>query len=255
MTTPKVKTFQAKGSRFYVHPETNESVPGVTSILNTLPKPFLQYWSAKVVAEYAVDNREAWQSLDRQAAVDLLKGAPRRYTGGRADIGSEAHDAFEKIGNGEDPGPIRIEVQPYVDQFNKFLDEFQPEFIGQELTVWSEKHRYAGSTDAFLRIQDEPIVIDYKTSKSVYAETSLQLAAYRYADHVIDQWGTTSPIPTLNGGAVLHVREDGYDLVPMKCDEEVFEIFLGLRNFSFEWSADVSKNVVGAPIRPAALRA
>ena len=27
MTTPKVKTFQAKGSRFYVHPETNESVP------------------------------------------------------------------------------------------------------------------------------------------------------------------------------------------------------------------------------------
>ena len=73
---------------------------------------------------------------------------------------------FEKIGNGEDPGPIRIEVQPYVDQFNKFLDEFQPEFIGQELTVWSEKHRYAGSTDAFLRIQDEPIVIDYKTSKS-----------------------------------------------------------------------------------------
>ena len=255
MTTPKVKTFQAKGSRFYVHPETNESVPGVTSILNTLPKPFLQYWSAKVVAEYAVDNVEQWRFLDYKAAVDLLKGAPRRYTSGRADIGSEAHDAFEKIGNGDDPGPIRVEVQPYVDQFNKFLDDFQPEFIGQELTVWSEEHRYAGSTDAFLRIQGEPIVIDYKTSKSVYAETALQLAAYRYADHVIDQYGTTSPIPTLNGGAVLHVREDGYDLVPMKCDEEVFEIFLGLRNFSFEWGADVSKNVVGSPIRPAALNA
>ena len=250
MTTPKVKTFQAKGSRFYVHPETNESVPGVTSILNTLPKPFLQYWSAKVVAEYAVDNVEQWRFLDYKASVDLLKGAPRRYTSGRADIGSEAHDVFEKIGNGEDTGPIRIEVQPYVDQFNKFLDDFQPEFIGQELTVWSDQHRYAGSTDAFLRIQGEPVVVDWKTTKSIYPEVGLQLAAYRFADHVIDEFGTTSPIPALNGGAVLHVREDGYSLVPMRCDEQVFEVFLALRNFSFEWAAEISKTIVGAPLRP-----
>ena len=253
MTLPKVKTFSAKGSRFYVHPETNESVPGVTSILNQLPKPFLQYWSAKVVAEYAYDNRASWQNLDRQAAVDLLKGSPRRYTSGRADIGTEAHDAFEKLGNGDDPGPIRIEVQPYVDHFKLFLDEFQPEFIGQELTVWSEKHRYAGSTDAFLRIQGEPVVVDWKTTKSIYPEVGLQLAAYRYADHVLDMYGTNSPIPKLEGGAVLHVREDGYDLVPLRCDEEVFEMFLSLRNFSFEWAAELSKTVVGSPIRPSAV--
>jgi hypothetical protein len=251
MTTPKVKTFSAKGSRFYVHPDTNESVPGVTSILGQLPKPFLQFWAAKVVAEYAVDNVESWRFLDAKAAVDLLKGAPRRYTSGRADIGSEAHDAFEAIGNGDDPGPIRIEVQPFVDQFNKFLDDFQPEFIGQELTVWSDQHRYAGSTDAFLRIQGEPVVVDWKTTKSIYPEVGLQLAAYRFADHVIDQYGTTSPIPALNGGAVLHVREDGYDLVPLRCDEQVFEIFLSLRNFSFEWATEISKSVVGAPLRPA----
>ena len=250
MTVPKVKTFSAKGSRFYVHPDTGESVPGVTSILGQLPKPFLQYWSAKVVAEYAVDNVDAWKSLDRQAAVDLLKGSPRRYTSGRADIGSEAHDAFEKIGNGEDTGPIRVEVQPYVDQFNRFLDDFQPEFIGQELTVWSDQHRYAGSTDAFLRIQGEPVVVDWKTTKSIYPEVGLQLSAYRYADHVIDQYGTTSPIPALNGGAVLHVRSDGYDLVPLRCDEQVFEVFVALRNFSFEWAQEISKTVVGAPIRP-----
>ena len=196
MTTPKVKTFQAKGSRFYVHPDTGESVPGVTSILNQLPKPFLQYWSAKVVAEYAVDNVESWRFLDAKAAVDLLKGAPRRYTSGRADIGSEAHDAFEKIGNGEDTGPIRIEVQPYVTQFNRSSSMTSSlSSSAQELTVWSEQHRYAGSTDAFLRIQGEPVVVDWKTTKSIYPEVGLQLAAYRYADHVIDQYGTTSPIP------------------------------------------------------------
>lgn len=253
MTVPKVKTFSAKGSRFYISPLTGESVPGVTSILGQLPKPFLQYWSAKMVAEYAFDNVGVWQHLDRQAAVDLLKAAPRRYTGSRADIGSEAHDAFEKIGNGEDPGPQRIEVAPYVDQFKRFLDDFQPEFIGQELTVWSDTHRYAGSTDAFLRIAGEPVVADWKTTKSVYPEVALQLAAYRYADHVIDQYGTTSPIPKLEGGAVLHVREDGYDLIPMRCDEQVFEMFVALRNGPFEWSTDVSKTVIGAPLRPSAV--
>jgi len=118
------------------------------------------------------------------------------------------------------------------------------------LTVWSDQHRYAGSTDAFLRIQGEPVVVDWKTTKSIYPEVGLQLAAYRYADHVIDQYGTTSPIPALNGGAVLHVREDGYDLVPLRCDEQVFEVFLALRNFSFEWAAEISKSIVGAPIRP-----
>ena len=105
--------------------------------------------------------------------------------------------------------------------------------------------------DAFLRIQGEPVVVDWKTTKSIYPEVGLQLAAYRFADHVIDQYGTQSPIPALNGGAVLHVREDGYDLVPLRCDEQVFEIFLGLRNFSFEWATDMSKTIVGAPLRPA----
>ncbi len=249
MTVPKVKTFSAKGSRWYVHPDSGESVPGVTSILGQLPKPFLQGWAAKMAAEFAVEHQAAWSTLDDRAAIELIKGASRRYTSERADVGSDAHDAFEKIGNGDDPGPIRIEVDPYVQQFRKFLDDWQPRFMGQELTVWSEKHRYAGSTDAFMFINDTPIVVDYKTSKSVYEETALQLAAYRYADHVIDEFGTTSPIPVLEGGAVLHVREDGYSLVPMRCDEQVFEVFLGLRNYSFEWNADIKSTVKGKPLR------
>ena len=105
MTLPKVQTLKRGGSRFYVEPETQEKVPGVTSILSMLPKPFLTFWSAKMVAEFAVDNFGAYSQLimngQRQAAIDLLKGAPRRFTSGRADIGTEAHGLFEMMGRGE----------------------------------------------------------------------------------------------------------------------------------------------------------
>ena len=56
MTTPAVQTIKRGGSRFYVHPQTNAKVPGVTSITGNLPKPFLQYWGQKLVAEEAVDS-------------------------------------------------------------------------------------------------------------------------------------------------------------------------------------------------------
>jgi len=249
MTVPKVKTFSAKGSRFYVHPDTEESVPGVTSILNTLPKPFLKAWAAKVVAEYAVEHQDNWMGLDDKAAIDLLKRAPQRYTTERADIGSEAHDAFEKIGNGEDPGPIRLEVDPYVQHFKQFMADWKPEFLHQEATIWSNQYRYAGSLDAIARIGDEVVVMDYKTTKSVYAEVGLQLSAYRFADMIIDEYGEETPLPEITGGAVLHVTEKGYSLIPIRCDEDVFDIFVGLRTFPFEWNAEISKTIVGKPLR------
>ena len=254
MTTPKVSTIKRSGSRFYVEPTTGEKVPGVTSILNGLPKPFLQYWSAKMVAEFAVDNFSAYSSLimngQKQAAIDLLKAAPRRYTTERANIGSDAHDLFERMGRGEDVRSItHPDLQGYVDRFSEFLDDFQPTFLMQEETVWSNTHRYAGSFDAIAEIGGETVVVDFKTTKSVYPEVGLQLAAYRYADHVVRPDGNTVPLPKgITGGAVLHIHEDMYELIPLRCDEAVFEHFLTLRA-QFEWS-DFSKTVVGKPLAP-----
>jgi hypothetical protein len=253
MTVPKIQTIKRSGSRFYVEPTSGEKVPGVTSILSMLPKPFLQYWAAKMVAEFAVDNFSAYSSLvmnnQRQAAIDVLKGAPRRYTNERANIGSDAHDLFERLGRGEDIGKVHPDLQGYVDQFNKFLDEFQPNFLMQEETIWSNEHKYAGSFDAIAEIGGETVVIDFKTTKSVYPEVGLQLAAYRYADHIVRPDGNTAPLPkNISGGAVVHIHPDEYEVIPLRCDQEVYEMFLTLRK-AFEWN-DISKTVVGKPLAP-----
>lgn len=100
-----LNTIQRSGSRFYVDPDTGAKTPGVTSALSMLPKGFLQFWATKTVAESAVDNIGSLMGLamnDRAGAIDYLKGAPRQVTKQAADIGSDAHDVFERLARGED---------------------------------------------------------------------------------------------------------------------------------------------------------
>jgi hypothetical protein len=255
LTTPKIQTISRSGSRFYVNPVTNDKVPGVTSILSMLPKPFLQHWAAKMVAEFAVDNFGAYSALimngQRQAAIDLLKAAPRRYTTGRADIGTEVHDAFDRLSKGETLGRVTADAEPYLKHFDQFVKDFQPTFLMTEETIFSDKHRYAGTFDWIAEIGGEVVVGDWKTTKATYAEVGLQLAAYRYADYVQRTDGNQVPLPkNISGGAVFHMSPEHYELIPMKCDEEVFDVFLALRNTVFEWDKTISKTVIGKPLTP-----
>lgn len=254
MTTPKVGTIQRGGARFYVHPETKAKAIGVTSAVNMLPKPFLQFWAAKSVAEFAVKNAGTLVQmvLDRDhdpvAAVDWLKNAPRRDTGKAADMGTAVHDLVERIARGEDVGPIHPDYQGFVKGFREFLDRHQPEFLLMEETVWSEAHGYAGTFDAIARIHGETVVLDYKTTRSgVHAEVALQMAAYRYADYIIRADGGRVPIPTLDGAAVLHLRPEEWSLVPVRADEEVHEAFLHLLA-TVNWERELSKKVLGRPL-------
>ncbi|MFJ9671098.1 hypothetical protein ACIRP5_09970 [Streptomyces sp. NPDC101221] len=251
----KVSTIQRGGSRFYVDAETKEKVPGVTSVVGMLPKPFLVFWAAKMTAEAAVDNLAAVESIarnDRDGAVDYLKGAHRRYTKHRADIGSDAHDLFERLIRGEFvPRRLHPDLQPYADNFREFLDVVQPELIRAEDVAWSDTHKYAGSFDALLRIKDEDgspvtVIADWKTSKATYPDVALQMAAYGFADRLIDPDGNSEPMPHIDAAAVLHVTPDQWAFKPVRFDAEVYGHFLTLRK-TFDWDREVSKTVLGKP--------
>lgn len=258
MTTPKVATINRGGSRFYVHPEDSSiKVPGVTSVVGMLPKPFLGPWQAKMVAEEAVNNFATLASFlsqgtpaGRTAAVDWLKNTARRYTNSRADLGTEAHDIFEQMASGTTPR-AHPDFDGFVANFSAFLDEFQPEFLYTEETVWSETEGlgYAGSFDAVAKIAGEVVYLDYKTGKSVYPDVALQLSAYRFADYIIRPDGGRVPLPQADGGAVLSIHETPGDwsLYPVRVDKDVHEAFLHLRRV-FDWDKDTSKTVLGKPV-------
>lgn len=267
MTEPKVNTIHRSGSRFYVDPETGRKNPGVTSVLNMLPKPFLKAWAAKLVAETAVNNIASVVGLafsDPKGAIDYLKRSPDRFTKSAADTGSEAHDIFEQIALGNPPKRVHPEMEPFVAHFMEFMEKCEPEFILLEETVWSDEHGYAGSFDALAilhgegagELQGKTLFMDWKTTRSgVHAEVALQLAGYRFADFVIRPDGSRVPLPEADGGAVLHVRPEGWSLVPIETDTvqigdnevKVFDYLLALREV-FDWDVEVNKHVVGTPV-------
>jgi len=249
VTTPKVSTIKRGGSRFYVNPDDGtEKVPGVTSVVGMLPKDFLRYWASKEVAQCAVDELGTLVSMtlrDPSAAVDHLKKAPDRNTRKAADIGTAAHDLFERMAKGEEVGRVHPDLEPFVRHFDEFLTVVKPEYHFMEETVWSDKHKYAGSFDAFATIDGEKVWIDNKTTRSgIHEEVGIQLAAYRFADHILREDGSRVPMPKADGGAVLHVRPEGWKLVPVRADEEMFDIFLHLREV-FRYEKEVKSTVVG----------
>lgn len=251
----RVNTIKRGGSRFYVEPESGVKAPGVTSIISMLPKPFLVYWAAKMTAQSAVDNIDAVAALaktDPDAAVDMLKGAHTRYTKSRSNLGSAAHDMFERMMRGENVRRVGMDLEPYRRHFAEFLDEVQPELVSAEDVMWSDTHNYAGSSDAILRVQDEqvgPVLVmaDWKTSKDTYPDVALQLSAYAHADRIIDADGESRPMPEIQAGAVLHVTAERWAFKPVKIDGGVFDFFLALRRV-FDWDREVSKTVIGKPI-------
>lgn len=273
----RIKTVQRAGSRFYVNPETRVSVPGVTSTIGMLPKPFLRFWGQKLVAEAAVDSFDylsrMLETSGRDAVVDHLKNAPNRYTKQRANIGSDAHDLFERMIRGEQTGRVPFELEPYRRAFAEFLRVVNPELVRAEDIAWSDTHGYAGSFDAILRVwvitrldgktiidptrgpDSAPVLlmVDWKTSKDTYPDVALQMAAYSHADKLIDPEGDEHPMPEFDGAAVLHITPDGWEFKPVDISDEVFAVFLALRHV-FDWDRELSKKVLGRALARSANR-
>lgn len=261
-----VNTVQRGGSRFYTDSDNTLSVPGVTSIISMLAKPFLQGWAAKMAAELAVDSIDMIKPMaerDRQGAVDFVKGAAYRYTKARASIGSDAHDLFERMIRGEAVRRVHPDMEPYRRGFAEFLDAVQPELVSAEDIMWSDAHAYAGSSDCIMDVRlddnNRPCasadktrsIVDWKTSKDLHAEVALQLTAYANADRLIKPDGRSEPMPEIEMGAALHITPDGWEFRPVRID--VFEYFLALRTL-FDWDREDAKHVIGKPIASSAVQ-
>ncbi len=230
-----------------------ETVPGVTTLINQgLPKPALPYWSARTVAEYVADadneTLEALRSLGRSGMVAALKETPWGKRDTAAKRGTEVHTLAEKLVHGEEID-VPEELAGHVDSYVKFLDEWKPEPVLVEAVVGSRKWRYCGTLDLVCTLPDgRTVLMDVKTSASgIWPETAYQLSAYRYAEVYLDG-GAETPMVDVDAGYAIWVRADGYDVIPVRCDEPVFKDFLHIA-----WTAkavDRNKQLIGEAVRP-----
>lgn len=133
--------------------------PSVTTILDVIRRPGIERWRGNV------GNEEADRQLEEAR-----------------DLGSQVHDCCQRIALGE---PLRLPaseagakiVLAYQEWFERWVDRV----VGVERVVWDDQYGYAGRYDllAVLRGDSGPALLDLKTSRSIYPEVALQLAAYR----------------------------------------------------------------------------
>lgn len=227
-------------------------MPSVTGILKIVDKSGpLVGWAKRITAEAAVDNRadlDGWVELaGRDGAVSLLTKAATNLVDKASTTGSDIHALAEAITLGHEV-TVTDEQAPFVDAYRQWIADFAPEFLAAEEMVCSLEHGYAGTLDAIVRIAGETWLIDYKTSKGVYPETALQLAAYGRAEF-IGRAGDPQrySIPAIDQYAVLHIRPEGYELVPYDVSG-AFEAFLSAKSLA-AWKA--RENIVGRPVGPA----
>lgn len=209
----------------------NQKVPGVTTILsNGVPKPALVGWAANTTAGYAVDHWDELGDLTPSKRLDKLKGARYADLDAAAKRGTEVHALAEKLVVGQEI-TVPDELAGHVDSYVQFLDEWDVQAELVEFVVMSPKHGYAGTADLYATITnpEDPdtrlrALLDIKTSRSgIFGETALQLSAYRFAE----QWGSldgknVQPSQPVDLVAAIHVRADGYDLIPVRADEATF---------------------------------
>ena len=235
-TSQDGRTYEWKGETF----------DSVTTILGrAIPKPALINWAKRVTAEYAVENYGQLGDLidtDPAGAIDWLKGAAWRQRDKAANIGTAVHAAVERMILGESWQDIADSLESEIErrmfaQFASFVETCKPSFVMAEAPVFNREYGYAGTLDIVAEmdvplvghIEDETdtrrFLIDVKTGKGVYAETALQLVAYRNAEFIGMPDGSEAPMPPVDGAAVLHIRPDGWALVPVASGDREWAFF------------------------------
>ena len=249
---------------------TGEKYRRVTTILaqGSTKGDVLALWAANLVAETAFANLPRMVAASRvpeqrQDMYNWLRRAPTRKKDERADIGSAVHRIIEAHVLGQ-PMPADLltdpEMRPYLRHFLRFVEDWQVRFEASEMVVGNRTAGYAGTLDYLLRspliaaafeIPANTVLMgDTKTGgeldvKGVYPEAALQMAAYRKAEVAWLRDGSTVPMPaTHTTGVVLHLRPEGYRLIPVVCDDQVFAAFRVIQQAA-DWVSGLSKSVIG----------
>lgn len=173
-------------------------------------------WSASLIAATtAVHHPDQWDGLidvmgDKAAAAGyqqcthtkealckacayLRSEFDRQWTQ-KAELGTHVHHLALSWASGE-PIETTPDIDPYIDSLEAFYATYNPEWIVTERTVAYRRNThqaYVGQIDGIARI-DCPLctpgarcawILDFKTGRFSPLEQTLQLAGYRFAQHL-----------------------------------------------------------------------
>ena len=203
--------------RFY-KTETGEYYPSVTSILNFYPKNgFFHAWLKDVGHNSDIIARKA------------------------ADEGTQVHNAIEAFLEGkeikwmDDKGHAiyNLDVWRMILRFSDFWKTHNPELIASEIHLLSHEHKYAGTCDLVVKLNNKIWLLDIKTSNSLHTSYNLQLSAYTKAwnekyDDKIEETGIIWLKSSKRGPKEGKLQGNGWEII--QGDKTVDEYFTMFKN-------------------------
>jgi hypothetical protein len=139
--------------------------------------------SIRLVGEdYALPDGRKFARVTRVLREVGAMGDVSRFTGDRADFGTDVHRATE-LEDRRDLDELTVDAcyVPYLDQWRRFKDALKIEIMGIERIVRSESLAYAGTLDRIIKLNGRAGILDIKTGRS-YPWHRLQLTAYAMTD-------------------------------------------------------------------------
>jgi hypothetical protein len=234
-----------------------ERVPSVTGVIGKATgKPALVNWAARLAAEWAADHVDDLATLGTASWVREATGASNRARDAAARNGTLLHELATRLLYGDplpaedsDGLPYPDDVMRTAEQMARFMDAWNVDPVVYEAAVFHEDDRWAGRLDlvADMGRENERWLLDWKTGTSgVWPETSLQLAAYRHATHI--QLGDRDMLmaPVMHTAAVW-VRPDGWELLPVRADASVYDVFRHMLPVA-AWASQRREDSVAAPM-------
>lgn len=254
MATPPIRRRNTGRSHAYYDGD-GQRVPGVTTLMDEgVPKPALVGWAANSTAEYAIDNWDRLADLPPSVRLKELQGARWAVKDKASNRGTAVHLLAERLVHGESVD-VPEELLGYVQSYARFLDEWQVQPVLVEFVVVDYTNGYAATGDliADLTMPDEPEpvrwLLDLKTSRSgIFGETALQLAGIRHAEFLVGEDGDDEPMPEVDRAGGIHVRADGYSLVPIEAGPDQHRDLLYVQQVGRFVGA--SRELVGQPLDP-----
>ena len=257
MSKPELALFaKSDGTgRAYRHPFRLGSdgklltAPSVTTILGLVDKPALMQWAADQTLEWAVQNVASLYTKSEEAAVQSARFRWKQVRDERAEVGTGIHETIESLHTGRWEYPALDEEQDRImEQWGLLNQRYTITPHRSEFSVFShmdnDSMAWAGTADGLWDILDnetgtlyENLVIDIKTSKNMWPEHWLQLAALKNAEVIMvkNEDGTwrEEQMPDGDGTAIIHLREDKF-AVHVEQDKELigmqYDQFMGYRN-------------------------
>ena len=213
-------------------------VPSITNIVDVRNKPHLINWASRKALREAIDAERlnpGYLVNNTEKALQRFYNAGDRERDESAAKGTVIHYACELIANGHDvpQGLLSPSQAQAVQRYREWTEEFQPEIIGTEVTVFgtTPHGNYAGTADLLCRINGSVVALDIKTNKTgLHTDVAYQLSAICHADKVsLDGGKTLQDMPRVDAAYGLHLNTTAYTFAPVVVDGEPWETFQGER--------------------------